>query len=129
MTQRAINDDKRIVIVNAGGRLALSAEKGSYDDYVKILHEGIDSLIEKDENRRHKPVEVVKSTEEIGELQDGDTLIFVTLGMRRQAKMFKNRLPGLHVIVLTGLLPIAEIVIADKDWVRPKSLYAFAKGN
>lgn len=122
---RALNDPKRIVIVNAGSRLSLSAEKGSYDMLVENIKDGINNLIQSDNDKKKEftPVEVVKSIEEIGSLQWGDALIFVTLGMRYEAQKIKDKMPRVKVFVTTGLLPKDEVILLDKTLATAENLY------
>jgi len=71
---------------------------------------------------------VVKSLEELDNLQEGDTLVFVTLGMRYKADEIKKKHPKLRVIITTGLLPEDEAIVVQRTWLTPEFLLEFASG-
>ena len=112
----------RVVIVNAGGRMQLSAEAGDYDQTVDFLVRtltGLKSVTPPERNRAE--AKVVTSVEDADmELQHGrvDVLIFMTLGLRHEAERIKTQYPKVKVIVLTGLLPDDEVVLVDKSWLN-----------
>ena len=63
-------------------------------------------------------VEVVNSLDEVKQLlHRTDILIFMTLGMRHEAELIKQKNPYIKVIVLTGLLQKDEVILIDKRWV------------
>jgi len=124
---RTINGLKRVVIVNAGERMLLSAKKGSYDTYVNAFKRGVDNINEDTKEKSLAPVEVVKSIKEV-KLEDVDVLIFVSLSMLLEAREIKKKFPHLKIMVATGLLPEGEVVIVDKSWLTPELLYEFSTG-
>lgn len=104
---------KRVVIVNAGGRLALSAERGDYDNLVESLQRLINGF-------ESCQGEVVNSVEAArGLLDRTDVVIFVTAGLLGEARRIKQSHSRIRVIVLTGLVPGDEVIILSKLWYTP----------
>lgn len=105
---------KKVVIVNAGGRLSLSAGKGDYDNIVESLLRQIDGF----ESSNH--CDVVNSVEAArGLLNITDVVIFVTAGLLSEARRIKQSHPRIRVIVLTGLIPEDEVILLSKLWLTP----------
>jgi hypothetical protein len=50
-------------------------------------------------------------------------VIFVTLGMRYEAKMMKKQHPNVRVVVATGLLPDDEVIIMHRNWLTPQEFH------
>ncbi len=108
---------RKVVIINAGERMSLSAEKGSYDSMVGSLKNIIDRIKQTSDEKIE--VEVLDSIDsgELGHTElDTDVLIliFVTAGMLRKAREIKARFPRIRVIVLTGLIPDDEVTLISK---------------
>ncbi len=109
---------KRVLIVNAGGRLSLSAEAGSYDQTVENLQRQINGLQRLDgTDEKIATVEVVESVE-VAEKQSNtaNVIIFVTAGLLDAAQSIKSKHPHLRVIVFTGLIPEVEVIVLSKQW-------------
>lgn len=113
---------KTVVIVNAGGWGALSAEKGSYDHFVELLREIVDAATVGVHGRDEKAAEVhvVRSVGEALEQLDGravQALVFVTRGMLDEARRIKHQRPKIRVVVLTGNIPDDDVIVVNKLWV------------
>ena len=112
---------KNVVIVKAGGRLSLSADKGSYDTIVDSLQRqitGMEKFGHPDE--KLATVQVVDSVEAAKQLLDrAEVMIFVTAGLLYEARSIKEANPRLRVVVLTGLIPEDEVILVAKQWWTP----------
>ena len=113
---------RRVAIVNAGGYRDHSAEKGSYDSIVENLKWKLEQARIKerdsDEGRPAAEVRIVKSSEEaLPWLHDEGTIIFVNRGLLGEAQRIAKWHPRLRGILMTGLLPEGEVILASKEWV------------
>ena len=100
---------KRVIFVNAGGHMSLSAKAGSYVNMIDSLKDGL-------EISGHE-VSVVNSLAEVTVKafdKEADCVIFVTTGMLETARKFKAHYPELNVIVLVGEHPRNEVVVLSK---------------
>ncbi len=113
---------KRVVIVNAGGRMSSSAEKSDYQPMVDYLVRHISGLTSPScAGEKAATVQVVTSVAEARELiYRADVMFFMTLGLVQDARRMKAANPNVKVIVLTGLLPEKEVVLVDKGWLCPE---------
>jgi len=77
---------------------------------VNQLTEIIDELVSNNQKEKIAEVEVVNSVDEAKiRVHFTNIMIFVTAGLLRVAREFKELNPRLSVIVLTGLIPEDEI--------------------
>lgn len=115
--------EKKVLIVNDGGWMTLSAEKGSYDNWVETIQASLSRLLEKNGHSTNTySMEVVdaKGVQEHLSRRDlgGVTaIIFVTRGMLDEAKRIVARHGRkVRVIVITADPPL-EPIILGKTWL------------
>lgn len=72
-------------------------------------------------------VEVVKRVtgEEDVKPFRADILVFLSRSELRKAKRIKSKYPKLKVVVLTGLIPRDEVVVASTSWVGETTVFDF----
>lgn len=125
---------QKILIVNAGGRGALSAANGDYDTWATSLHMyfeiaergRVEAAARHGRTVEPMSVEVVKSTEGI-EVDEGlRAVIFLSLSMENTAQRIKQARPDVNVIVVTGLIPNDRVIVFEKDWISPEVMHAAA---
>ena len=114
-----MREPRKVAVVNAGGNMSLSAEKGDYDSLVGSLEHEFERRV-----RDGKPlldVSVVRSTEEaLKHVGRYGTIFYLTNGMAQEAEKVRREHPGMYsvrVVVLTGDL-IDGVVYLGKQWVN-----------
>jgi hypothetical protein len=121
---------KKVVIVNAGGRGDLSAEKGSYQSIVDYLGREVNKLtLMGKPNEKIAEVQVVNSVQEARNLiRQTDVMFFMTAGLLPEARNMKQENKRAKVIVMTGLLPEDDVVMFDKAWFSSPAVDSLVRG-
>lgn len=125
--------EKKVLIVNAGGWMAYSAEIGSYDSWVATLQESLTRLLgENGGSGRTYTIEVVDAEGMEEYLSRGDrggvtAIVFVTRGMLEKANQISAKYGSrIRVLVMTGDPPAGPIVL-NKGWLSMEMVAAIVR--
>ncbi len=112
----------KVAIVNAGGFGAHHADRGSYDSMVESIQLHLERAKDSQDRPSAEVAVVATTTDALKWIWGRGVIVYVTKGMIREARKVAAENPEVKVILLTGSLPVGEIVFVSKallDHVNP----------